>query len=344
MKDIHSPVPLSEFFAAVERRLARLTEPGNTSFQVMVCGQIIELRFLTEKYATAAKASLLGRICDKVYKPDAVFYYWSDDCIEYVGVENHSKMLRSKEGNSHIFYDSYQGLTGVNYTSMSFYRCLPTQHAQTNFSFAHVVYDLFYLWARTTNLFLIHAAAIGENGKGILIAGRGGSGKSTLSIGCMLAGMDFVADDYTLISEFGSVTAFPLYTSVMLNPDMAEAYQLRLPINYINDRRGGRLGFDASSQSFCPQLPICAIMSTTFDASHKPSISESLPGKAITRIVHSTIMQVGAVRDPEPVRAMSQRLMGIPSYEMHLSTDLQENVRTLREFIKEDLQHAQAKR
>ena len=43
---------------------------------------------------------------------------------------------------------------------------------------------------------LTHAAAVGLNGRGLLLAGKGGAGKSTTSLACWNAGWQFVSDDY----------------------------------------------------------------------------------------------------------------------------------------------------
>ena len=328
-------VPLSEFFAAVERRLARLTEPGDTSFQVMVCGQVIELRFLTEEYAKEAIASLAGRVCTGKHKPDAVFCYWTDDLAQYISPEDRMRMLKCKEAGRYFFYN--HGFIGADMATHTFYRCLPGQDAHSRILSAHALYELFFLWARTMNMFMLHAAAVGVKGKGVLITGKGGSGKSTLSISCLLEGMDFVADDYTLISGQGQLFAFPLYTSVLLNPDMAQQLEPDMPVTYVNPARGNRLCFDASSHLFCPHLEIGAVIAPVVDNCEMPYIKRTLPGNTIARMIYSTVRQMGIIRDPEPVRAIAERFLNVPVYEMHLSTDLEENIRVLREFIKEDL-------
>jgi predicted ABC-type transport system involved in lysophospholipase L1 biosynthesis ATPase subunit len=42
----------------------------------------------------------------------------------------------------------------------------------------------------------LHAAAVGAARGGVLLAGPGGAGKSTTALACLLAGMDFVGDDF----------------------------------------------------------------------------------------------------------------------------------------------------
>lgn len=58
---------------------------------------------------------------------------------------------------------------------------------------------------------LVHAAAVGSDGDGVLILGAKGAGKSTTSLACMLEGLPFVADDFCLLAESdGAWRATPL--------------------------------------------------------------------------------------------------------------------------------------
>jgi hypothetical protein len=54
---------------------------------------------------------------------------------------------------------------------------------------------------RTRGVYLIHAAAVGRDGRGVLLGGPSGSGKSTLSIACLLAGMEWAGDDYVALES-----------------------------------------------------------------------------------------------------------------------------------------------
>lgn len=58
---------------------------------------------------------------------------------------------------------------------------------------------LIHWWARAHGLRLAHAAAVGTDAGAVLIAGKGGSGKSTTALLCVLAGMHFLSDDFCLV-------------------------------------------------------------------------------------------------------------------------------------------------
>ena len=49
-------------------------------------------------------------------------------------------------------------------------------------------------------LYMVHAAGLGLSGKGLLIAGQSGAGKTTLALALLRAGFDFLADDTVFLT------------------------------------------------------------------------------------------------------------------------------------------------
>jgi hypothetical protein len=96
---------------------------------------------------------------------------------------------------------------------------------------------------------LAHAAVVGKDGRGILLTGRGGSGKSTTALACWNAGWDFVSDDYCWVAS-DSVTAYPVYHTAKLIPgqsidlpqwDPDERLSQEKDVFVLPEHSGGRL-------------------------------------------------------------------------------------------------------
>jgi hypothetical protein len=66
----------------------------------------------------------------------------------------------------------------------------------------------------------IHAAMIGVDGRGVLIAGGSGRGKTTSAVDCLANGLDFLGDDTVAISPGGAggFTGYSLYASARVHP------------------------------------------------------------------------------------------------------------------------------
>ena len=72
----------------------------------------------------------------------------------------------------------------------------------------HVRYEMlefavYVLAARVQGLAPLHAGCVGRDGEGILLVGGSGAGKTTVSLHCLLAGMEFLAEDSVLIAPRG---------------------------------------------------------------------------------------------------------------------------------------------
>ncbi|MCM3875655.1 MAG: hypothetical protein NEA02_04475, partial [Thermoanaerobaculia bacterium] len=78
---------------------------------------------------------------------------------------------------------------------------------------------LFGWFFRARGTQLVHAAAVGCGGQAVLLAGPGGSGKSTTALACLAAGLDHVADDYALVTGVSSPVVHALYATAKLNAD-----------------------------------------------------------------------------------------------------------------------------
>ena len=69
----------------------------------------------------------------------------------------------------------------------------------------HVRYEMvefavYVLASRVQGLVPLHAACVGHGGEGILLLGRSGSGKTTVSLHCLLDGLEFLAEDSVLVA------------------------------------------------------------------------------------------------------------------------------------------------
>jgi hypothetical protein len=82
-------------------------------------------------------------------------------------------------------------------------------------------------WLASPSMQLVHGAAIALDGRGVLIVGIGGRGKSTTALACARAGFSFLGDDMCVV-EMGSVDrGIParlhgVYATAKLNSDSRE--------------------------------------------------------------------------------------------------------------------------
>jgi hypothetical protein len=72
---------------------------------------------------------------------------------------------------------------------------------------------LFHWWAAASGLQFVHGAAVGTPAGGILLVGRGGSGKSTTALSCVGTRLGYAADDYCLLELRDAPTVHSVYNT-----------------------------------------------------------------------------------------------------------------------------------
>jgi len=72
---------------------------------------------------------------------------------------------------------------------------------------------------------LLHSAAVGVDGEGILIAGPSGSGKSSTALACVDAGFAFASDDYVLVDAKHPPTAHLAYATAKVMRESLARHQ-----------------------------------------------------------------------------------------------------------------------
>jgi hypothetical protein len=78
---------------------------------------------------------------------------------------------------------------------------------------------IFHLWMSQRGIQLIHAGAVGLPSGGVLLVGKGGSGKSTTALACLNSELFYASDDYCLLAHHPTPTVFSIYSTGKKNAD-----------------------------------------------------------------------------------------------------------------------------
>ena len=328
-------VSLIKFFSAVEHRLDKKFPGEWPSFQIEICGRVVEMRFSTRIQAEKASMEFQHKILSDFRTPQAVFKFWIDDCTQYLPSEHINARWKIEESNRCLWCSARSGFIGADLDRYTFYSCHHSERKANQVIAAHSDPSLFFQWGKIDDLLMLHGAVVGAEGRGILIAGRGGAGKSTLSVSCLLAGMDFVGDDYVFLSAAGEMKAFSLFSVVCLNQDMIDALHPDMPLLW--QYRKNKWAMSAAKYELASELPIRAIVVPAIAQADKPEMRPFSSERAITRIAYSSVSQMLGIRDTKLMRTIIDRLTGLPAYEFRQCRDFQKNAEFLRTFIAKEL-------
>ena len=181
-------------------------------------------------------------------------------------------------------------------------------------------------WAEGHGRYYVHAAAIGTTAGGALLAGRGGSGKSTTTLACARAGLGVAGDDYTLVSVDPVPYGYSLYNTVKLKAleDIDRFPQLLPSLS-----NADRLAEEKPMLSLHNHYPQCVLRSFPIRAILLPQVRRgtdtwlepSSPIDALRALAPSTILQLPG-NGQAAFGAMARLVRSVPCYTLALGTDL----------------------
>lgn len=174
-------------------------------------------------------------------------------------------------------------------------------------------------WAPT------HAAAIGQGGRFLLLAGNSGAGKSTASVACAAMGWQYAGDDFVLVHP-DECRVEPIYASARLRPGAAalldrfvQATQVAVTTHYGDPRNELRLGAPYADVHIAGG-EIAAILLPRRSGSDGISFRHAQPNETFLAMVSITLAQLPGFREtlvPKLMRLMRE----VPAYTVDTGND-----------------------
>lgn len=192
--------------------------------------------------------------------------------------------------------------------------------------------------SRKYGWFMAHAASIGLDGKGVLLVGNSGAGKSTTALSTLLSDhMEYLCDDRCMVRLNPFPQALAIYNSVKINKDVME----RLPFlkNKIVDtdtlgKKGKGLAFlypDLESR-MAVSLQIKSILIPRISGGEIPQLIPTNSAEAFRVMAPSSFLQLPG-SEPLDLKIMSNLLSSLPCYYLNLTPNLQSNIAVIYEHL-----------
>ena len=182
--------------------------------------------------------------------------------------------------------------------------------------------QILHWWLGERGLLLLHGAAVGtrDGGGGILLAGRGGSGKSTCALASLAAGLLYAGDDYVAVEPGPRPRVFGLYCSGKLEPGHATLLRHLPPPGYEGDEAADEKSIFYLGDEFAPQLSrgfaLRAVVAPVVRGS-EPRFELLAPAQALGALAPSTLLQLVPARQ-EALSAMAGLLEHVPAYRLEV--------------------------
>lgn len=187
---------------------------------------------------------------------------------------------------------------------------------------------LLHPWLREQGVQFVHGAAVGTESGGVLMAGKGGSGKSTSALACLHSDLQYAGDDYCLVGCAKGEThrLYSLYNTAKLVGDSDLAKFNGLASHVWNPRRESDekatiFLAEAFPQKLISRLPLRAILVPVIRGETNTVIEPCPRGEALMALGPSTLAQLPASGSKD-LDSIARLVRSLPCFRMNLGTDL----------------------
>jgi hypothetical protein len=202
---------------------------------------------------------------------------------------------------------------------------------------------LFGWWARLIGGQLAHGSAVGSTTDGVLMAARGGSGKSSIALACLEAGLLYAGDDYVLLQGDDPPYICSLYNTA------------KLVLGHLNDKlpQLGKLAFseaepgqdkvimflkDSHGDRLTDRMPLRAIVVPRISAEGQTSLRPASRVEVLMALAPTSIFQLPGA-GAESLRVLGHLVQRVPGYALEVGPDLDESVAVIRQLLASEGTH-----
>jgi hypothetical protein len=195
---------------------------------------------------------------------------------------------------------------------------------------------ILHWWMGNQQRQLIHAGAVGHADGGVLLVGKGGSGKSSTSLLCLAAPLLYAGDDYCLVTtkpapyvhsifSSGKVDARDTGRFPSLAPALSNAHRLNgeKALYFLHPHFPGKI-----STGF----PLRAIVLPQITGHRETTFRKISASASLLALAPSTIFQLPGA-GLEAFKSLGELVKQLPSFALELGTDRSEIPNTISRLI-----------
>lgn len=184
---------------------------------------------------------------------------------------------------------------------------------------------IFHIWMSKRGIQLVHGGAVGMTSGGVLIVGKGGSGKSTTALACLNSKLFYASDDYSLLASEPNPTVFSIYSTGKKNADDLQ----RLPFlasaisnrDRLNSEKAVYFINDYFPEKILPSFPLRAILIPRITGKTDTTLTVANAAAGLAALAPSTLVQLAGA-GKEACQAMIKIVNQVSCYYLEVGTDL----------------------
>jgi hypothetical protein len=195
---------------------------------------------------------------------------------------------------------------------------------------------ILHWWFSNHHRQLVHAAAVGNGLGGVLIGGKGGSGKSTTALACLGSPLLYAGDDYALVALDPAPTVYSLYNSAKLDGDHLRRFpSLVSKVNNadrLEDEKALLFVHQHYRSSVTTQFEVRAILLPRVTGNHETRLRKTSTAQALASLAPSTIFQLPRAGN-ETFKFLAAFVRQVPCYNLDLGRDISRIPTVIEELL-----------
>jgi GT2 family glycosyltransferase len=231
------------FEASLERAVAAEAKMGVVERWFEIAGAILRISFAGDRLVECLAPALAHLEIPAASRADAVFHVWDGESTgiamappicareHFSGRGDIWSMASRRFKSAFLGADVALALMDTRTRTAVFW--IKTASDLPYWAMASPFRHLMHWWMELRGCQLVHGAAIGLDGEGVLITGKGGLGKSTTALACLDAGLQYLADDFLVVEpgpvprvhslystgklEWSQMARFPRFAGLAMN-------------------------------------------------------------------------------------------------------------------------------
>jgi hypothetical protein len=197
---------------------------------------------------------------------------------------------------------------------------------------------LLHWWLGRRRVVLLHGGAVGLATGGVLLVGRGGSGKSTASLTALLDGLRYAGDDYVAVQLEPEPYVHSLYSSGKLEPHHIKSFpELSRAVwnaERLDEEKAIVYGHELRPEGTIAGFPLRAVLLPKVVDRIQPRVVPTTAGAALAALAPSTLFQLHPPT-PDALAIMSALVQRVPAFTLELGSDMRATPRTIAALLAE---------
>lgn len=192
-------------------------------------------------------------------------------------------------------------------------------------------------WMVARGGLVLHSAAVGIDGGGVLIVGPSGSGKSTTALACLDSPLRFASDDYVAVDCRGVPTVHALYSTAKVLRTSLDRHP-RIAGHFRNlerlDEKPMLFVHEFAPERLIGSFPLKALLAPVIANAPRTRFAAASPAAVARALAPSSVMLfplAGAIA----FARIAQLCRTLPAFEVRLGTDPEEIAAAMSAFVSE---------